>query len=381
MPKIVEKKNTKKNKIKILHITQVSGGINTYLDQIFQNIDHSKFEMVLSAPLDRTSLLDTAKKHNVKWISINIKWQISPIADLKSIYQIIKIVKKEKPSLIHAHSSKAGMLCRIAGKFFKQKIFYTPNAYAYLGAEGLKRNMLLTFEKVARPLTDVLLAASNSEAWRAINEVRFKNGKVKVFPNSIEIPALTEKGPKEPTAIKTVTMVGRLVNQKNPIMFLEVCKLVTTIRKDIQFQIIGAGFDDQLKPEIDQFIEKNNLSINIVYWMDRPDLLKAIGGSDVFVMTSKFESFGYVAAEAQVLEIPVVTTNVDGLNEIVEDHETGFIVALGDITNMAEKIMYLIDNPIVAKEMGKKGRIRTSRLFDIKHNIKILENFYANYGC
>ena len=72
--------------------------------------------------------------------------------------------------------------------------------------------------------------------------------------------------------------------------------------------------------------------------MDRADLLSTLRNTDVFVMTSAFESFGYVAAEAQMLEVPVVATNVDGFNEIIESGVTGYLVEPGDVDGMTEKI-------------------------------------------
>jgi len=264
--------------------------------------------------------------------------------------------------------------------FYKQTTFYTPNAYAYLGKSGLSRSFFLNVEKSAIPFTDILLAASNSEAKRSINDLKFPEKKVKVYPNSIEILPLKEK--VENKERKIITMVGRLVNQKNPMMFAKVCKEVTDVRNDVFFQIIGAGFDDQLKTQVEDYISENNLTekISIIKWMSRSDLLTTIRNTDVFVMTSAFESFGYVAAEAQMLEVPVVASNVDGLNEIVENNSTGYLVDPNDVGSMAQKIVYILDNPDKGKEMGKLGRIRVSKLFNIKENIKLLEGFYMDYA-
>lgn len=368
------------NRIKVLHITQVSGGIQTYLEQLFKNIDHTKFEMILACPAERKSIFDMAQKYNINCIELNLKHEISPFSDIKDIYNIVKLVKKVKPHILHSHSSKAGMLTRLASPFFKPVTLYTPNAYAYLGQQGFKRKLLLTIEKIAKPFTDYILAASQSEAMRSINDLKFKDKKVLVFPNSIELLEPDKLSSLTSKQQAVVTMVGRLVKQKNPLMYLEVCKLVTSKRDNVTFRIIGAGFDDQLKAEIEQYIKLNKLEekIEIIYWMDRNEMLDKIRATEVFVMTSAFESFGYVAAEAQMLEIPVVATNVDGLNEIVKDGETGFLVEPNDSLTMSEKIIYTLDNPEIARDMGRKGRIRVIDKFHIKKNIKILEDIYLN---
>ena len=270
------------------------------------------------------------------------------------------------------------MVARLASIFYNPKIVYTPNAFAYLGRRRLKKLLLVLIETMAIPFTDVLLASSKSEANRALNDLHFPKKKVEVYPNSIEILPVDSDYTK--TGIKKITTVGRLVNQKNPLMFLRVCKIITDTRNDVMFQIIGAGFEDKLKHKINDFIEKNNLTdkISILPWTDRLNFLQMLKDTSVFVMTSAFESFGYVAAEAQMLQIPVVATNVDGLNEIVENNVTGFLVELNDAQEMAEKILFLIDNPEQAQEMGCKGRLRIEKLFDIRNNIKILEKFYID---
>lgn len=369
-----------KNKIKIIHFTQVAGGIQTYIEQIIKYIDTEKFEIILVSPKERDSLVLMAKRLNITWININMKWNISPLNDLISMLEFIKIIRKHKPHLIHSHSSKAGIISRFSSIFFKQKVLFTPNAYAYLGQKGLNKHFFLGIEKISRMFTDILLASSISEKNRSIKDISFKLEKVKVYPNSIEIPI--ENFSKQYKCNTTVLTAGRLVYQKNPLMFLRVCKIVTDIKPDVIFKIIGAGFEDSLKPEILNFIKDNNLQNNFLIenWMSRNDFLNSIRQASIFVMTSNFESFGYVAAEAAALELPVIATNVDGLNEIVINEKTGYLIDLDDDKEMANKIIHLLENNDLAESMGKNGRKHISENFNIEKNIKILENLYFQYS-
>ncbi|HUH51122.1 MAG TPA: glycosyltransferase [Flavobacterium sp.] len=371
----------KDTKIKILHITQVQGGIQTYIEQIYHNIDNTKFEIEIACPEEQKSLVEFAKANNIKWYPLKLKWQISPISDLLSTLRIAHLVRKSNPDLVHAHSSKAGFVTRIASIFFKPTVLYTPNAYAFLGHKGIKRSIFLTIEKISRLFTDILLASSKSEEIRSIKEVKIPKHKVRLFPNSIDIPEFTRVD-KSRSANQTITTVGRLVYQKNPMMFLRVCKILKDRGVNAHFQIIGAGFEDRLKEEIDSLMKEYDLfnNLTIFDWMNREELIRKLQETDVFVMTSNFESFGYVAAEAQSLKIPVVTTDVDGLNEIVADNETGFLIQVDDDNRMADKIIWLLEHKEKAKEMGQKGRERVTEQFNIRTNIAILENIYKEYS-
>lgn len=371
----------KHKKTVVLHITQVQGGIQTYIEQIYKNIDKDRFELEIACPKEQESLIQFAVNNNIKWHPLKLKWRISPFSDVLSVLRIIRLVKKTNPNIIHAHSSKAGFVTRMASVFIKPTVLYTPHAYAFLSGNGLKEKAYLCLEKLARPFTDVLLACSKSEYNRSVKDVKFSPSKISVFQNSIDIPTFT-KVEREHTETPIITTVGRLVFQKNPLMFLQVCKLLKDNNVNAKFQIIGAGFDDKMKEEVDLYMKKNNLhdSIKVFNWINRQDLIEKIRHTDVFVMTSVFESFGYVAAEAQALEIPVVCTNVDGLNEIVIDKETGFLVDTNDVEKMAEKISWLLENSEAAKEMGKAGRLHILNKFNILNNINILENIYQKHA-
>jgi glycosyltransferase involved in cell wall biosynthesis len=371
---------TGSSKIRVLHISQVQGGVETYIEQIINNIDRNRYELIVACPEMRQSLIKMVGKYDVPYINLENTIEISPINDLKSILATIKLVRTLKPDVIHAHSSKAGMITRIASIFFKTKVLYTPHAFAYLGKEGIKRTFFLLVEKIAKPVTDLILATSYSEAFRATNDVGFSAKKVITCPNSIEI--LPERKRKEKTDRIMITMVARLVDQKNPMMFLRVCKIVTQARDNVFFQIVGAGFDDKWKTDLENYIADNRLEdkMAILSWKSRSELLQTLRETDVFVMTSLFESFGYVVAEAQMLQVPVVATDVDGLNEIIENNITGYLVNVNDDAAMAEKILASSDDDHKTDDMVKKGRERVSKLFNVKNNIKILEQFYEEHA-
>lgn len=371
-------------KIRILHLTQVSGGIETYLSHIFTYLNRDAYELLLVCADERKSLIKMAEEKCVRVFPIKMKWKISPVSDFMTIIALVKLLKHLKPQIIHAHSSKAGVIARISGIFYKAKIIYTPNAYAYLGFSGFKRSVFLSIERIMIPFTDCLLASSESEKTRSINDVKFPSSKVLVYPNSIE-PQVANDNLEiviEPNSLPfIITTVGRLVKQKNPMMFVAVCKAVAEKRKNVIFKLIGIGFDDQYKMQLEEYILDNKLTDSVLLqsWMSKAELHYNISKSHIFIMTSLFESFGYVAAEAQLLGKPVVATNVDGLNEIVDNNNTGYIVELDDVATMAKRIIHLMDNPALRKQMGEAGKKRMLMKFNIERNIQYLDVAYSSF--
>lgn len=365
-------------KLKVLHISQVSGGIKTYIEQIVKHLNPDKFECIIACPNERKDLIQLTEQLSVKHVEIGMRHQISPIKDIKSILEIISLVKKEKPHVIHAHSSKAGVIVRIASLFFRTKVLYTPNAFWYLGLSGIKRKLFYFIEKWMKLFTYKIVVSSPSEYSRSVHDLHFSESKLERFYNSIEILPLQQLAARNFSEKKLVTTVGRLVPQKNPLMFVQVCHQILKTTSNIQFQIIGAGFEDRLREEIEAYIALHNLGhhITIKNWMTKQAVLQEIRRSDVFVMTSRFEGLVFVGLESQMLEIPMVCTKVDGLFEIIEDGKTGFAFDLNDVDGMAKSIISLCEDTEKNLEMGQRGRKRISELFDIEKNIVQLEEIY-----
>src|SRR3954454_3973265 len=139
-------------KIKILHITQAFGGVETYLRQVVQNIDRNKFEIIVASP-EKNTLQNFCAQNNVKHHVLHMARGANPFGDLASIFRIRRLIKKEKPKLVHLHSSKAGFVGRIASKTKKCKSLFTPHGVSYLSFRGFKRMMFFSLELFAKRYT------------------------------------------------------------------------------------------------------------------------------------------------------------------------------------------------------------------------------------
>jgi glycosyltransferase involved in cell wall biosynthesis len=237
-------------------------------------------------------------------------------------------------------------------------------------------------ERVMRPYTTAVVAASKSEADRAIQDVGFRPDVVRVFWNSIEVEAARDRPSVEerPPDAPRVMFVGRVAYQKNPEMFVRVAALLKHDHPSARFSLVGSGFHDELLGPVQELIVQHGLEgqVELLPWRPREELWALMASATVIVVPSRYESFGYVAAEAGWLGKPVVVTDVDGLRDVVADHDTGFIVPLDDDTAMAECISRLLHDAELARRMGERGRDRVRQCFDIQENIQVLEQIYGD---
>ncbi len=159
-------------KIKVLHITQSLGGVETYLRGVIDKIDKSVFELVVIAPFSE-SFTAFCEQHHIRVQNVIRGRESSLWNDFNLIFTFIKLINNEKPDLVHLHTSKAGFLGRIACAITGYRSLFTPHALSYLSFTGLKRLVYFSLEVGAKRITDKILAVSYSEENRLKYEIGF----------------------------------------------------------------------------------------------------------------------------------------------------------------------------------------------------------------
>src|SRR6056297_3660102 len=187
---VTEQRTYFMNKYKIAHILNSVGGVDVSLRLILENMDSMAFESIVVHGMDDTSKeFQDNQGNTVKEYKISIMRDINLIKDIKSIFEALRIVRKEKPDLIHAHSAKGGILGKVIGNILGIPVLHTPQAYSYLSVgNGFKRSIYLFVEKLTSIGRNKVLASSESEKNRALTEVRYSKENVLLFNNSIVAP-------------------------------------------------------------------------------------------------------------------------------------------------------------------------------------------------
>jgi glycosyltransferase involved in cell wall biosynthesis len=176
-----------------------------------------------------------------------------------------------------------------------------------------------------------------------------------------------------PPSAVVVGSAGRLVSHKDPFTFLNVAKIVTRARSDTQFVWIGDG---ELREEMTERTRQAGLTDRVKLAGYNPDLRPWMATLDIFMLTSLSESFGYVTCEAMAMAKPVVGTRVPGTSELVDHGKTGLLAPFRDETALAEGVLRLVDDQNMRIRMGRQGRHRAEKLYDLSRMVHDLEEFY-----
>ena len=336
-------------KIKIIHILNSVGGVDVSLRLILENCNPEEFEnIIIHGEQDTKSLYKDKNNKLLKEYKLPIQREISIFKDLKTIYNTIKILKIERPNIIHAHSAKGGGIARTASIFCKTRVLHSPQAYSYLSCpKGFKRIIFLGIEKAFRGFSSILVASSTSELNRGLFEVGYKKRNTELFNNSINpITIDSEDKTSCQTPKKYICSVGRPSFQKNIEMMIEVIKELKKMIPEIHLMLLGVGEYSPNKNNIENLIVKYKLrdNVTLVPWIDREEIFQIISKSELYISTARYEGLPYSVIEALALSKACVVTNSDGNRDLVKNEVNGYVVENNEAKSMANRIFEIHKN-------------------------------------
>mgnify|MGYP004632355217 CR=1 FL=1 len=323
-----------KKRKKVLHIVEsFGGGVFSMLSDLLNEVNKS-YDVVVAYSLRK----QTPRKFkeyfdkNIKFIEVkNFTRSINFVKDFQALMEIKKIIKNEKPDIIHLHSSKAGILGRLAISGKKVRMLYNPHGFSFLKLDDskLKRKIYWLIEKTTAMLNKscTIVGCSIGEH----NEAKKISKNAILINNGIDI----EKIDRECEKIKSkkiytdkikVFTIGRIGYQKNPRMFNEIAEK----NSNLQFTWIGEG---ELKEEL------TSGNIEITGWKNRDEVLKIINENDIFILTSLWEGLPISLLEAMYMKKICIVTNVVGNKDVIENEKNGFVCKnVDDFVNVLKKI-------------------------------------------
>ena len=307
-------------KKKVLHIVEAFGsGVFSFLVDLV-NGTCEDFDITIAYGI-RDETVENFKDYfnkNVKFIKVeNFTRSINPKKDIKAYKEVRKIIKEVKPDIVHLHSSKAGIIGRLAVNGNKIKMFYNPHSFSFLKQDDsrLKRKIYWLIEKSAAIFNKkcTIIGCSKGE----YDEAKKLNKNSICINNGINVNKLNEetKNFKEKEIdynnLKICT-VGRIGYQKNPEMFNEIAKAFL----NLEFTWIGDG---NLR---DVLTSKN---ITITGWKSRNEVLKILNEQDVFILPSLWEGLPISLLEAMYMKKICIVSDCIGNRDVIVDGENGFV--------------------------------------------------------
>ncbi|OGF47668.1 MAG: hypothetical protein A2452_03295 [Candidatus Firestonebacteria bacterium RIFOXYC2_FULL_39_67] len=377
-------------KKKILHIiTRLEhGGTLSNILSLMEGLS-KEYDVVLALGSFKTEKEKVEKSAGasgcrIVWLE-EFRRNISPLKDLNTLMDLIDLVLRENPYLVHTHTSKAGILGRAACAVtnFKNTV-HTPHGHVFYGYfNPFVSSIFVLLERLAARFTKKIIVFSNAEKKDHLDRKIGQDGKYVVIPNGIApAPYLKEydiAANKAELGIapekKVVGFAGRLEPIKGADLFVKAIKQLSKERTDFTAVMAGTG---SLEAAIKENA-KEEIKTGVFKMLGhREDLSEILAIIDVFVMTSNNEGFGLAAVEAGLSNKPVVATRVGGLPEIIIDKETGLLVPSGNVEALCFSINKLLDDQNEAKRLGENGREKALLYYSEEKMLERLKNLYEN---
>ncbi|MDH0660729.1 MULTISPECIES: glycosyltransferase [unclassified Empedobacter] len=354
-------------KIKLLHISETFvSGVYTYIKQIcnyLENDERFEIHIIYSGDRGETKFDQISSDFSSKifFHQISMKREISPKEDLKSIFNIRKKIKEIAPDLIHIHSSKAGVLGRLAAFRLKNKVFYTPHGYSFLREDisEFKQKLFYQIEKFSQFFFPVQIIACGDHEFRIASKI--DNNRACLILNGVNLSYFDNKSFNSNKSSKIrIGNSGRISIQKNPRLF----NLIAKEFPNYEFFWIGDG---DLKHEL------NSPNISITGWKKYDECIDILNSFDIFLSTSLWEGLPFNILEAMALKKPIITNNIESNLITVKEGVNGYICSTIDQFNNS------IKKTILSKEeMGEASYKRVKDLFNQEKNLDKLIKYYID---
>ncbi|NHO33491.1 glycosyltransferase [Acetobacter fallax] len=355
--------------MKILEITNVDFSLRHFLLPLMRELrghDHDVIGVCADGPL-----LADLRAEGFQVITVPMARSLSPVAQLRAFVALVRLIRRERPDLVHAHMPISGLLARFAAKLCGvPHIAYTCHGFLFnQPGSRLRRLVALALERAAGRITDTYLTVSREEAEDA------RRLHIHRHPHAVgngRDPSVFSPDPAARTRIRTelgvpddqvvIVAVSRLVRHKGYPELLEAMESVPDAELWIVGERLTSDHGESLQPAFDR--AQAVLGDRVRFLGYRTDVPAVLAAADIFTLPSHFEGLPMSIIEAMMTGLPVVATDIRGPREQVMPGRTGLLVPAGKSAPLAKALTQLVKDASLRLTMGANGRSAAIRLFD-----------------
>lgn len=361
--------------MKILYLITKSeeGGAQTHVSQLARYfVSLGNAVTVMSHP--GGWLENEVRRSGIKFVpNVYFVNSYNPIRAIKAMREIKKAVDDFQPDLVHCHSSIAGFLGRLVIRNSTPTIF-TSHGWGFNDYVNLPiRYANALAEKVASHWVLKIICVSDFTKKLALEFHIAQEEKFYVIHNGAERMDIEKKNKSAEEPLRII-FVGRFAEPKEPEVLIEAYSgLPLEFKNNSELILIGDGPKRKMLEEI----ASGNIGGKIIFTgtVQRKEIFKRLAESDIFVLASKWESFGLTALEAMAIGLPVIVSATGGLNELV-DEKSGIKVKRGSVLEMKKALESLMPDQGLRDKMGRAAKTRAREKFSLEKMLKETERVY-----
>lgn len=372
------------NNKKIIRAVTVSGSLVFYTSTNQTLKDKGHEVILLSSPGPE---LEEIQNEDIRTIAVPMERHISLKNDFKSLLQLVKVFRKEKPFIVHSMTPKAGMLCMIAAWIVRvPRRVHTFTGLVWPTATGVKRKILMFTDWITCFCATHVIPEGEGVRNDLQTHITKKPMKVLGYGNVMGVdmnrfrhrPEIDEAAKTiKKEGIFTFIFVGRIVGDKGMNELMEAFVRLLKVNDKIRLILVGKYEEnlDPVKPETLERIQKTP-QIEAVGSKFGDNLLTYYVASDSFVFPSYREGFPNTVMEAGAMGLPSIVTDINGSREIIENGKNGLIIPSKDADALYEAMKKMIEDKEAYKRMAENARPMIDSRYEQGFVRSCLLNFY-----
>ena len=392
MPNILQYKEKKINKDKLVRITTIPIALKVALKNQLRFM--SDYFDIIAVASDGKELSELSIQEGVRTKAINLTRKITPIQDIQSLINMILFLIKEKPMIVHTETPKAGLIGMLAAKLCNIPIrLHTVAGLPLMEATKIKQKVLIIVEKIVyKCSTHIYINSSGLKEYIKQNNLTTPS-KLSVIghgsSNGIDTtyfkrtPYITGQSEdlKQTYQLSNTTVfsfIGRIVKDKGINELLEVFETLTQSHQKIKLLLVGE-LEQYLNPISNQSMTILKKNPHIIQTGFKEDVRPYLALSNYLVLPTYREGFPNVLLQAGAMEIPSITTNINGCNEIIKDKYNGFLIKPKNKIELFKCMENVIKDPTLEKKLAQNCRKEITKKYNQKSFFNMLLNEYQRH--
>ena len=375
------------NNRKILRVATVPESLDCFCKDLLRELVEQEGYEVVAVSSPGPELEVVARREGVRTVAVAMERRMSPLKDLKSLWRLIRVFRREKPAMVHSMTPKAGLLSMMAAWFCRVPVrVHTFTGLVFPTATGLTRRILMTTDWLTCfCATHVIPEGQGVRSDLLSNHITRKPLRVLGHGNvrgidmahyDAKLPDVQRRAAEiRRPEVFTYVFVGRLVGDKGINELVRAFVEVNRRCPDTRLILVGPPESnlDPLKPETLAEIDRNP-AIEAVG--SQADVRPWLAAADAFVFPSYREGFPNVVIEAGAMGLPSIVTDINGSREIIINDENGVIVPSRSVEALTEAMLQFKRNPATVARLGLQARSLIANRFEQGYVRRCLKDFY-----
>lgn len=360
------------NKPIIIRTSTVATSLETFCKDMLRELNKQYEVVAVSSDDDDLRLIE--QREGVRVIPVNMKRQISPLTDLKCLWKLYRIFRKEKPEMVHSITPKAGLLSMMAAWMARVPVrVHTFTGLVFPTSTGIKRKILITTDRLTCACATKIYpegygVKDDLERFRITKKPLKVLGYGNVRGIDLDYYNRTDSVMNEAEKIRvsscfTFIFIGRIVSDKGINELVSAFNRLSKEHEDVRLILVGRKEPelDPISVECEAILADNKAIIEVG---EQTDVRPWLAASDAFVFPSYREGFPNVVIEAGAMGLPSIVTDINGANEIIIDGENGEIIPSKDEESLFRAMLKWINNRSLVKELALNCRKSVAERFD-----------------